>query len=228
MKGEHNTMYNYTLSNNHYIINIEGNNYLLDTGSPVSFSLKPGLNSVVINQRRYSLPYNVMNLDIEATRELVGMDVDGFIGMDIIRQTSLTIYKDGRIEFRALPEQGNRLEMLADSYGLIKLKVSSNDYVSAYLVDTGARYAYGREYLFGGKQPFDHIKDYNPRLGHFESDIYHIPVDFGPIQKTLDIADSVEVRGDLRATGSLIVGNITDLFNEVCVINMQNRVVTLK
>ena len=228
MKGEHNTMYNYTLSNNHYIINIEGNNYLLDTGSPVSFSLKPGLNSVIINQRRYSLPYNVMNLDIEATRELVGMDVDGFIGMDIIRQTSLTIYKDGRIEFRALPEQGNRLEMLADPYGLIKLKVSSNDYVSAYLVDTGARYAYGREYLFGGSQPFGHIKDYNPRLGHFESDIYHIPVDFGPIQKTLDIADSVEVRGDLRATGSLIVGNITDLFDEVCVIDMHNRVVTLK
>ena len=99
MKGEHNLMYNYTLSNNHYIINIEGNNYLLDTGSPVSFSLKQGLNSVVINQRRCSLPYNVMNLDIEATRELVGMDIDGFIGMDIIRQTSLTIYKDGRIEF---------------------------------------------------------------------------------------------------------------------------------
>lgn len=228
MKGEHNTMYNYTLSNNHYIINIEGNNYLLDTGSPVSFSLKPGLNSVIINQRRYSLPYNVMNLDIEATRELVGMDVDGFIGMDIICQTSLTIYKDGRIEFRALPEQGNRLEMLADSYGLIKLKVSSNDYVSAYLVDTGAKYAYGREYLFSGSQPFGHIKDYNSRLGHFESDIYHIYVDFGPIQKTLDIADSVEVRCDLRSTGSLIVGNITDLFNEVCVIDMQNRRVTLR
>lgn len=228
MKGEHNTMYNYTLSNNHCIINIEGSNYLLDTGSPVSFSLKPGLNSVIINQRRYSLPYNVMNLNIEDTRELVGMDVDGFIGMDIVRQASLTIYKDGRIEFRALPEQGNRLEMLADPYGLIKLKISCNDYVSAYLVDTGAKYAYGREYLFSGGKPFGHIKDYSPRFGHFESDIYHIYVDFGPIKKTLDIGDSVEVRDDLKATGSLIVGNITDLFNEVCVIDMQNRVVTLK
>ena len=154
--------------------------------------------------------------------------VDGFIGMDIIRQTSLTIYKDGRIEFRALPEQGHRLEMLADPCGLIKLKISCNDYVSAYLVDTGAKYAYGREYLFSGGKPFGHIKDYNPRLGHFESDIYHIYVDFGPIQKTLDIGDSVEVRDDLKATMSLIVGNITDLFNEICVIDMQNRVVTLK
>lgn len=228
MKGEHNTMYNYTLSNNHYIINIEGNNYLLDTGSPVSFSLKSGLNSVIINQRRYSLPYNVMNLDIEATRELVGMDVDGFIGMDIIRQTSLTIYKDGRIEFRALPEQGHKLDMLAGSMKLIKLKIQSNDYVSTYLVDTGARYAYGVEELFKGNKPFGHIRDYNPRLGHFESDIYHIYVDFGPIQKTLDIADSVEVRGDLRSTMSLIVGNITDLFDEVCVIDMQNRRMTLR
>ena len=221
-------MYNYKLSNNHYIIEIEGNNYLLDTGSPFSFSLKPGLNNVVINGVRYSLPYNLMGLDINATRELVGMDVDGFIGMNIIRQTSLTIYKDGRIDFKALPEQGHKLEMLADFMGLIKLKVSSNDFVSAYLVDTGARYAYGIEGLFRGKQPFDHISDYNPRLGHFDSNIYHINVDFGPIQKTLDIADSIEVRNDLANTMSLIVGNITDLFDVVCVINMQNRTVTLR
>ncbi len=220
-------MYNYQLSNNHYIINIEGKNYLLDTGSPVSFSLKPGLNSVVINQRRYPLGYNVMGLDIDATRELVGMDVDGFIGMDIVRQTSLTIYKDGRIEFSAIPEQGHRLNMLM-SFGLIKIQATCNNLIASYLVDTGARYAYGIQGLFLNKEPFDHIKDYNPRLGHFESDIYHLSVDFGPIQKTIDIADSSLVRNDLAMTASLIVGNITDLFDEVCVIDMSHRVVTLR
>ena len=220
-------MYNYKLSNNHYIINIEGNNYLLDTGSPVSFSLKPGLNSVTINERRYPLGYNVMGLDIAATRDLVGMDVDGFIGMDIVRQTSLTIYKDGRIEFRVLPEEGYRLNMLM-SFGLIKIQATCNNLVAPYLVDTGARYAYGIEGLFRGNQPFGHIKDYNPRLGHFDSDIYHLSVDFGPIQKTIDIANSSLVRNDLAMTASLIVGNITDLFDEVCVIDMSHRVVTLR
>ena len=220
-------MYNYQLSNNHYIINIEGNNYLLDTGSPVSFSLKPGLNSVVINQRRYPLGYNVMGLDIDATRELVGMDVDGFIGMDIVRQTSLTIYKDGRIEFSAIPEQGHRLNMLM-SFGLIKIQATCNNLIAPYLVDTGARYAYGIQGLFLNQEPFGHIKDYNPRLGHFESDIYHLSVDFGPFQKTVDIADSSVVRNDLAMTASLIVGNITDLFDEVCVIDMMNRTVTFR
>ena len=169
-----------------------------------------------------------MGLDIDATRELVGMDVDGFIGMDINRQTSLTIYKDGRIEFKALPEQGYELDMLAGSMGLIKLKVQSNDYVSTYLVDTGARYAYGVEGLFRGSKPFGHVRDYNPRLGHFKSDIYHVDVNFGPIKKTLDIADSVAVRNDLAMTMSLIIGNITDLFDEVCVIDMQNRRIILR
>ena len=227
MKGELN-MYNYTLSNNHYIINIEGKNYLLDTGSPVSFSLKPGLNSVTINQKRYPLGYNVMGLSIAATRGLVGMDVDGFIGMDIIRETSITIYKDGRIEFNARSEQGHTLNMLADDYGLIKLKALCDNYVFAYLVDTGARYGYGAEVLFRNKKSYGHIRDYNPRLGHFESDIYHLYVDFGPFQKTLDIADSVNVRNDLNATYSSIIGNITDLFGEVCVIDMQNRTVTVR
>ena len=221
-------MYKYKLSNNHYIIEIEGNNYLLDTGSPVSFSLNKDINSVEINGMKYFLPYNLMGLDINATRELVGMDVDGFIGMDIVRQTSLTIYKDGRIEFKALPEQGHKLEMLMDLLGLIKLKVTSNDFVSAYLVDTGARYAYGIEGIFRGKKPFGHINDYNPRLGHFNSDIYHVSVNFGPIQKTIDAADSSLVRNDLAMTMSLIIGNITDLFDEVCVINMQNRTVTIR
>ena len=220
-------MYNYKLSNNHYIINIEGNNYLLDTGSPVSFSLKPGLNSVTINERRYPLGYNVMGLDIAATRDLVGMDVDGFIGMDIVHQTSLTIYNDGRIEFRALPEEGHRLNMLM-SFGLIKIQATCNNLVAPYLVDTGARYAYGIEGLFRGNQPFGHIKDYNPRLGHFDSDIYHLSVDFGPIQKIVDIADSSLVRNDLAMTASLIVGNITDLFDEVCVIDMSHRAITLR
>ena len=223
-------MYNYTLSNNHYIINIEGKDYLLDTGSPVSFSLKRDLRSVEINGKRYQLEYNVMGLDIDATRELVGMDVDGFIGMDIIRETSITIYKDGRVEFQALQEQGHALDMLPGSYGLIKLQVTSNNLSAPYLVDTGARYAYGVEGLFkdSDNKPFGHINDYNPRLGYFDSDIYHISVDFGPFQKTVGIADSKAVRGDLAMTSSLIVGNVTDLFDEVCVIDMQNKVLTMR
>ena len=223
-------MYNYTLSNNHYIINIEGNNYLLDTGSPVSFSLKQSLRSVEINGRRYFLPLNIMGLSIPATRALVGMDIDGFIGMDIIRETSITIYKDGRVEFQALPEQGHKLNMLPGSYGLIKLQVTSNNLTAPYLVDTGARYAYGVEGLFkdSDNKPFDHVNDYNPRLGYFDSDIYHISVDFGPFQKTVDIADSKAVRGDLAMTSSLIVGNITDLFDEACVVDMQNQVLIVR
>ena len=222
-------MYNYTLQNNHYIVEIEGSKYLLDTGSPWSFFLKPELRSVVINGQYHQLPYNMMGLDIRATHELVGADIDGFIGMDIIKETSLTFYKNGEMCFGAVNEEGTCLELLNNNYGLIKLNMSCNGVDGALLVDTGARYGYGSEAIFNNNQnikPFGRIRDYNPRIGHFESDIYRFTANFGPIHKQLELGNSVEVRRDLRATGCSAVANITSLFDEVCVIDFQrNRMI---
>lgn len=225
-------MYNYKLSNNHYIINIDGNNYLLDTGSPQSFSLKPSLTSVVINGMRFSLGPKPIGLSLSLTKSLVGMEVDGFIGMDIIRQTSLTIYKDGIIEFSAISEKGTKLDLLKGTiFGGLRVKMSCNGVVGAYFIDTGAKYGYANEYIFKNNKtikPFDHVYDYNPRIGSFDSDIYRFKVDFGPIQKEIELGDSEPVRNDLEMMKSSIVGNITPLFDEVCVIDTQNYVLTIR
>ena len=220
-------MYKYTLSNNHYIVEIEGNKYLLDTGSPVSFSLKPSLRNVVINGRVFPLDPKPMNLSISSTRELVGMDVDGFIGMNIIRQTSLTVYKDGRLSFGVEDEEGTPLELLADDFGLLKLKFSCNDVVGAFLLDTGAKYGYGSKQLFLNNKEeklFEHIYDYNPFIGHFDSDAYCFNFNFGPIQQVYEVGDSDDVRELMRLSSvkASAVGNITPLFKEVCVVDIDN------
>ena len=217
-------MYTYELSNNHYIVNIEGYKFLLDTGSPVSFSLRPGLNSVVINGKTYPLRKDPFHMDMKSTLKLVGTRMDGFIGMDIICQTSLTIYKDGRIDFKANNEKGIELELASAN----RVKCFCNDVVGAYLIDTGARYGYGIERLFQHQKPFGNVSDYNPFLGHFRSDMYHVTVDFGKVKKEVDVCNSPAVRNDLVMTNSIIVANLTTLFDEVCVIDEQEQKLILR
>ena len=225
-------MYKYKLSNNHYIIDIEGRNYLLDTGSPKSFTLKHDLTSVVIDGRRFPLYPKPLGLSVPLTTSLVGMEVDGFIGMDIVRETSLTIYKDGRIDFSVNNEEGTKLDLLKGTvFGGLRVKMSCNGVVNSYFIDTGARYGYGDKYIFDNNKtvkPCGHVYDYNPRIGSFDSDIYRFKVDFGPIQKEIELGDSEPVRDDLHMMKSSIVGNITPLFDEVCVIDTQNDVLTIR
>ena len=217
-------MYKYKLSNNHYIIKVEGKNFLLDTGCNTSFSLKKNLHTLTIKGCTYYLPYNRMNINLEDLHKLVGMDVDGFIGNDVLYDHSITIHKDGRVDFKAAQVDGHKFPIVYSCAG-IKIKLQGEGF---YVIDTGAKYSYGVKKLFSHKEPFDHIEDYAPRFGWFESDIYHCSVKFDGLQKTIAIADSELIEKDLKWLGTTVIGNITDLFDEVCVIDMRKRIVTLK
>ena len=63
---------NYKLVNNHYIVQIDGKNYLIDTGSPVSFWTNKPINEVVIGDRGYSLKNPPYRFNSEETNALVG------------------------------------------------------------------------------------------------------------------------------------------------------------
>ena len=226
MKGETH-MYNYKLSNNHYIIDIEGRMFLLDTGSQFSFSFKRDLRDVVIDGTPYPLHPKPDDIDLDDTYELVGMELDGMIGLDIIYQTSLTIYKDGRIDFKKDNEHG--IELPLDINMGLRVKVKCNGVTGCFFIDTGAKYGYGCERLFQNSvSPVKLIKDYNPRHKHFQSQAYNLTVDFGPVQKEYLIGDSEVVRKDLAFINSILIANITPLFNEVCVIDIRNGTLTIR
>ena len=97
-------MYNYVLINNHYIVNIENKYYILDTGSPFSYSFVNGLDKVFIDGVEHKLGIPRARFSVTKTYDLVGFPVDGLLGSDAFGKTGFTIYKQnkegGLIDFK--------------------------------------------------------------------------------------------------------------------------------
>ena len=76
-------------SNGYVIAEIERNLFVVDTGSPVSFNYV-GLDQLTIDGRSYTIDASVL-CPKEKADSITGVDLAGFIGMDILGKTNLTI-----------------------------------------------------------------------------------------------------------------------------------------
>ena len=221
-------MYEYELINNHYVVHIDGLKYLIDTGSPNSFWVSNPMRKVTIDGKDYCLNEKPANLNISKTYKTVGTNVDGFIGMDILSKTSLTIYKKGGLEFKALDIDGNQVPMTTSWPLMVEINRHSDMGASRMIIDTGAKYAYGVSELFANKAPYAHVYDYNPSLGELDSDIYHLDITIGGKTKSIDICYNVIVARLLHRMGASIIGSITSLYDEVCVLDLKKGKLILK
>lgn len=219
--------FNYQILNNHIIINISNKQFLLDTGSPTSFWTYEPINKIQINKKDYHLTPKPVSVNLREVEKLVGIKVDGFIGLDIIRDTSLTIYKNGEIKFGVDSINGTSTKLFSNGY--LSIQVGSNLIVGKMLLDTGAKYGYGIKSLFYNQKSFARVNDYNPQLGNLESDIYHLNIVIGGANKVIDVCDNDIVSFNyLKSTNSILVANITSLFDEVCVIDISNGLFIFK
>lgn len=224
-------MYNYELVNNHYVVEIDGQKFLIDTGSPISFWISHAIKEITINGNKYPLQNRPINLEVDEILNLVGVMVDGFIGMDIISKTSLTIYSGrpkGSIEFSEVPDKMIN-ELIENNYKYtevpmttrwpLMVQVGSNQKTGKFIIDTGAKYGYGVSGLFYEQTAFDHVSDYNPSLGHLDSDIFHLEIVIGGQKKTIDVCSNSTVASILTNMGALMIGSVSSLYNQVCSLN---------
>ena len=219
-------MYSYELVNNHYVVEIDGQKFLIDTGSPFSFWISKPIKKILINNRIYPLRDMPSNFDIEETNNLVGEEINGFIGMDIISNTGLTIYKNDLLDFDITEINGKELPMR--NHFPLMVDVSCNLYTGKFIIDTGAKYGYGVSGLFYNYSPIDHVKDYNPTLHKLESDLYHLDIVIGGLNKSIDVCNNPSVGYTLKNMGSILIGNVTTLFDEVCVLDTKKGRLIIK
>lgn len=218
---------NYQVLNNHIIIGIDGKKFLLDTGSPSSFWTYEPIDSIEINNKQFTLSPKPSYLKLNQVEDLVGAKVDGFIGLNIIAQTSLTIYKNGEIKFGVDDIDGVTTKLFTNDY--LSIQVGSNLVTGKLLLDTGAKYGYGIKSLFYNQKSFARVSDYNPQLSNLESDIYHLNIVIGGVNKVIDVCDNDIVSFNyLKSTNSILVANITSLFEEACVIDIKNGLFIFK
>ncbi len=222
-------MFNYELKNNHYIINIDGKKYLLDTGTPSSFWITPNSSVININNKMYRLSPKPSILDVRLTEELVGTHLDGFIGLDIVLENSITIYKNGFIDFNEHEVSGGtKLPMFINPY-FLKVGVNVRGLSGEMIIDTGAMVGYAVDELFENLIPSSRIGDYNPSLGKLNSDLYNMNLTFTPyFYGSTNICKNHNVDRVLRRYGAILIANISSFFNEVCVIDINDSSITFK
>ena len=221
-------MFNYLLINNHYVVNIDEKNYIIDTGSPFSF-VRDGSPLVINNEKFY--PNRGMSEQVyKSISEFVGMNIDGLIGSDIITHTSLTIYKNGQLEFAPIESEGHQLPIhLYGPYSFIPCVLESGD-KNLILVDTGAKYGYGDFFkYFSNDKYLRDIDDYNPTLGYFTSKSYEVKININNKIYKMELGDHEQVTNwSLRPTNSAAVINITQLFDKYCVFDYNKRMLIYK
>lgn len=221
-------MYKYELLNNHYVVNIDGKKFLIDTGSN-SFWITSPMNYVSIDGVKYPLFPNRLDPEAqEKTFRLVGTTIDGFIGADIIGKTSLTIYKDGNIDFKATNVKGATRVPFAYGPGLL-INVSSNGVSGKMFIDTGAMYGYGIKELFRGEMPYARNEyDFNPYLRDMHSDIYNQNIVVGGQTKTIKMGFNQRTYGYPLGGDIIMIANISALYDEVCVLDMNRGELVFK
>lgn len=227
MKG---TLATYRIQNGYIVVDIDKRHYLLDIESHMSRSYDPTLSFVEIKGIQYPLDDETERHDISGLQELAGTIIDGMLAMDIIEQTSLTIYKNGLIWFDRKDIEGVRVPLLPClGPTLVKVNGKCGKADNDVLINSGMRYGYAiKPFLdrnFADLLPYDHVSDFHPYMEMLDSDAYHLLLSIeGLPVKCVDICYNEEVEWLLLAiTGTYMSVNINELFDEAIQINMDTR-----
>ena len=178
IKIEENTMVTLplTTSNGHFIVTIDDKNYILDTGSPVSYSFADRTSFVLFGDKHLTfLPFPLKGVK-EEIEELVEMPVSGIIGLSTMKELKrLEISKeDGYVKFGgdSVSDSDTYSIPIEESNGVLTTTIKMNGKDTRVILDTGARIDYMDPSLLDTTNPVSHERDYNPILGHFEVDGY--------------------------------------------------------
>ena len=132
------------LCNGHPVVRLGGEYYIVDTGSPVSFHYA-GPQAVEVAGQGYLLCASPF-CDKETADSLTGIDVGGFIGMDILQKSGLTVdLENSELEFTAVPGPDPAAELPFSLYmGLYVVTdaIFLRRQLKNVIVDTSARIPY--------------------------------------------------------------------------------------
>ncbi|RLB60695.1 MAG: hypothetical protein DRH08_15025, partial [Deltaproteobacteria bacterium] len=131
-------MHQFTLRHRkgHLFIDLDGDDWLLDTGAPSSF----GASGVVIGEQEFSIPGDYMGLDAEELSGLVKCPAAGIIGADVLNGFDILIdIRNQAVTFseEEIPLEGQALK-ITDFMGIPIVQANISDENRSMFFDTGA------------------------------------------------------------------------------------------
>ncbi|CAF2525048.1 unnamed protein product [Rotaria sp. Silwood2] len=202
----------------HIVAHINQFDYLIDTGSPVSFGHRTTL---VINGKNFSInSTGPGGFTVNSINELSGLHVDGLIGMDILIHFDIRFTRN-QITFSDTPilhvDTAIKLPIVETVMGIpiITLNIGQED--RKIFFDTGAKLSYLSEDLLVGT-PIGEMDDFHPTIGAYKTNAYKIDVVINDKVETLTFGSLPSLLRMLLVMGQTkgIIG--TELLNKYSII----------
>lgn len=176
----------YFIENNGYIIiNQDNNNYLLDTGWPNSFMFERDVRFIDNNGNSHNI---LVNNDNRGVKESISMairdiNIDGFIGMDIVSKTGLIInYENKQIFFNTIEGSCVACKINDELHTNDIIYNNINRRTTTYL-DTGAPIGYLDDEIIGERKTSSRYVDYCAG-GRLEGNYYSVDFKINNEQNT--------------------------------------------
>lgn len=166
----------FKLIENLIIVNMDGRDLLIDTGSPRSFALKESF-PVKINDISYDLKITMASsIVLDTLKHLLNVNVDGIIGNDIIVANNLSIdYLNEVIYFGIVPcsyDIEQYTMPLKTRMGLAYTELKSGSNTLDVILDTGSKMHYVKESYVDKTRSRGYFEDYSPDLGQMEGHLF--------------------------------------------------------
>ena len=169
--------------NGHIIMTVNGADWLIDTGAPVSF----GDSTLLLVDSEFPVVRNYLGLNAESLSQSVGVKLEGLIGADVLNGFYLLFDLPGKeIVFskESLALIGDTIEM-DEFMGIPIIPLELNGEATKAFFDTGAQVSYCPQSQIERFPFIEVFKDFYPGLGEFETFLHLVDFTIGKTSYSL-------------------------------------------
>ncbi|MHC1740615.1 MAG: VWA domain-containing protein [Anaerolineaceae bacterium] len=167
--------------NGHLFTEIEGQSIMIDSGIPISLGKT---SEIYFLNTIHPLLSDYMGVSIDRFEKMVGSRIDVLMGMDILKNYSITL---ALAQHRLLISSGLSLSSreripMTSFMGVPIINIAIDGKVHEVFIDTGTKLSYIKEEIALQYPSIGKERDFYPGIGEFETKVYEIPFQLG-IQK---------------------------------------------
>jgi len=173
-------MYKLKYINGHIYAEIDGNDWLIDTGSPSSFGK---VSSIEILSKTFELEESLLDLNADTLSKYVDHQVAGLLGTNILNEfnilfdikNQIIIFSEDEIEIAG--EVFNIEEVM----GVPVIQTQVDNKEISVMFDTGAQLSYFQKEIIDKENSLGIVKDFYPGIGYFDTDTAMIEIKLGQL-----------------------------------------------
>jgi hypothetical protein len=172
------------LRDGHLFVELGGETWLLDTGTPTSFGTSRNL---TIAGEQFSLGTSYLGLTAATLTQFVSVPCVGLLGADVLgRFDHVFDTADGRLTVSTAELSHSGQSVRLDEFmgiPIVTARIGGSDYRMFF--DTGAQISYFQDDSLTRFPSVGSVTDFYPGVGQFQTDTYEVPVSLGSVAFTL-------------------------------------------